>query len=157
MQVFQDDAIETFLRQHGGHLVDRLDVLGRDDRFLVHVAEESDLAFDVGVEQPIGAAQQDVGLDADRSQVAHAVLRGLGFQFAGRANERHERQMYVERVVAADVLTKLANRLEKREAFDVADGAADFDEDNIDVSCDRANRVLDLVVMWGMTWTVRPR
>ena len=86
------------------------------------------------IEEPIGAAEQDVGLDADRPQVADAVLRRLGLQLAGRADERHQRQVDVERVVAADVLPELADRFEERQALDVADRAADLDEHDVDVA-----------------------
>ena len=61
------------------------------------------------------------------------MLRRLGLQLAGRADERHQRQVDVERVVAADVLAELADGFEKRQALDVADRAADFDEHDIDV------------------------
>ena len=121
------------------------DVLGGDDRFLVHVAEERDLPLDVVVEEAIRAAEQDVGLDADRAQVADAVLRRLGLQLAGGADERHQREVDVERVLAADVLPQLADRLDERQALDVADRAADLDEDDVDVLRDRADAVLDLV------------
>ena len=97
------------------------------------------------VEEAIGAAEQDVGLDADRPQVAHAVLRRLGLQLAGGADERHQRQVDVERVVAADVLAELADRFEERQALDVADRAADLDQHDVDVVGDGADRVLDLV------------
>ena len=130
---FEDDPIEALGGEHERHFVDRRDVLGRDDRFLVDVAEERDLALDVRIEEAIGAAEQDVGLNADRPQVADAVLRRLGLQLAGRADERHERQVNVERVVAADVLAELADRFEKRQALDVADRAADLDEHDVDV------------------------
>ena len=120
--------------QHERHFVDRRDVLGRDDRFFVDVAEERDLPLDVGVEEAIGAAEQDVGLDADRAQVAHAVLRRLGLQLAGGADVRHQRQVDVERVLAADVQAELADRLEERHALDVADRAADLDEHDVDVA-----------------------
>ena len=85
-------------------------------------------------EGPVRAAEQDVGLDADRSQVADAVLRRLGLQLAGRADERHQREVDVERVVAAGVLAELADRLEERQALDVADRAADLDDDDVDVA-----------------------
>ena len=110
------------------------DVLGRDDRFFVDVAEERDLPLDVGVEEAIGAAEQDVGLNADRPQIAHAVLRRLGLQLARGADEGHERQVDVDRVLAADVEAELADRLEERHALDVADRAADFDEHDVDVA-----------------------
>ena len=158
MQALQDDAIEPFSAEHQRHLVDARDVLGGDDRLLVHVAEQRDLPLDVLVEEAVGAAEQDVGLDADRPQVAHAVLRRLGLQLAGGADERHQRQVDVERVLAADVLPQLADRLEERQALDVADRAADLDEDDVDVASEMA-RMLSLIslVMWGMTCTVRPR
>ena len=119
--------------EHERHLVDARHVLGGDDRFLVDVAEERDLPLDVLVEEPIGAAEQDVGLNADRAQVADAVLRRLRLQLAGGADERHQRQVDVERVLAADVLPQLADRFDERQALDVADGAADLDEHDVDV------------------------
>ena len=133
VQPLQHDAIEALGRQHQRHLVDARDVLRRDDGLFVDVAEERDLSLDVLIEEAIGPAEQDVGLDADRAQVADAVLRRLGLQLAGGADERHQRQVDVERVLAADVLAQLADRLEERLALDVADRAADLDEHDVDV------------------------
>ena len=93
----------------------------------------------------IGAAQQDVGLDADRAQLLHGVLGGLGLQLGGRLHERHERQVDVEHVVAPDVLPELADRLQERQALDVADGAADLDDDDVGVARHPADGRLDLV------------
>jgi hypothetical protein len=89
-------AVEPFFGERNRDFVDGLDVSGRDHGLLVHVAEERDLALDVRVEQPIGAAEQDVRLDANRPQVPHAVLRRLGLELAGRADEGHERQVNVQ-------------------------------------------------------------
>ena len=97
------------------------------------------------VEEAVGAAEQDVGLDTDRAQIAHAVLRRFRLQFACRADVRHQCQVNVERVLAADVQTELADRFEERHALDVADGAADFDEHDVHVPPGEPNRVLDLV------------
>ena len=133
VQVLEHDAVEPLGGEHERDFVDRRDVLGGDDRFLVDVAEQRDLALDVGIEEAIGPAEQDVGLNADRAQVADAVLGRLGLQLAGRADERHEREVDVQRVVAADVLAELADRFEKRQALDVADGAADLDQRDVDV------------------------
>ena len=144
--------------EHERHFVDRRDVLRGDHRFLVDVAEERDLPLDVRIEEPIGAAEQDVGLDADRSQIADAVLRRLGLQLAGGADEGHQREVDVERVVAADVLPELADRFEERQALDVADRAADLDQHDVDVLRPTA-RIASLIslVMCGITCTVRPR
>jgi len=53
---------------------------------------------------------------------------------------------------------KLAGRLEEGEALDVADGAADLGEGDVDVGPSML-RTASLIsfVMWGMTWTVWPR
>ncbi len=133
VQVLEHDAVQAFRGQHERDLVDRRHVLGGDDRFLVHVAEQRDLALDIGVEKAIRAAQQDVRLDADGSQVADAVLCRLGLQLAGGADERHQRQVHVEGVVAADVLAELADGFEEGQAFDVADRAADLHQHDVDV------------------------
>src|SRR5205814_3766590 len=106
---------------------------------------QGDLALELRLEEAIGAAQQDVRLDTDGSQIANAVLGRLGLELAGGADEGHQRQVNVERVVAADILTELPDGFEERQAFDVADGAADFHEHDVHVGGDRANAVFDLV------------
>ena len=66
LQSSEHDAVEPLFAQHQRDLVDRVDVLGGDDRFLVDVAEERDLPPDVSRQEPVGPAEQDVGLDPDR-------------------------------------------------------------------------------------------
>ena len=97
------------------------------------------------IEEPIGPAEQDVRLNPDRSQIADAVLRRLGLELAGGADERHQREMNVERVVAPDILAELADRFQERQALDVADRAADLDQDDVDVVGRAADGVLDFV------------
>src|SRR3954468_13551840 len=145
VQPLEDDPVEPFLGEHRRHFVNVGDVARGDHRFLVDVAEVRDLPLDVGIEVPVGAAQQDIGLDADRAQVADAVLRRFRLQLAGGANERHQREVNVERVLAADILAQLADRFDERQALDVAHGAADLDEDDVDILGDRLDRILDLV------------
>src|SRR5687768_5802370 len=70
----QNDRIESFSLQSDRYLVNRRDVAGGDHRFLVDIAEQPDLLLQLTRQQTIGAAQEDVGLNADRSQVAHTVL-----------------------------------------------------------------------------------
>src|SRR5262249_46972303 len=142
---FQHDAIEAFGGKNERDLVNRRDILGGDDGFLVHVAEERDLPLQIGVEETIGPAHEDVRLNTDRSQVAHAVLRRLRFQLAGSTDERHEGEVNIERIVAANVLAELTDRFEKRQTLDVTHRAADFHEYDVDVLGGGANRVLDFV------------
>ena len=145
VQAVQHDAIEAFGSEDERHFIDARDVLRRDHRFLVHVAEQRDLLLDVLIEESVGAAEQNVGLNPDGAQVAHAVLGRLGLELAGRADEGHEREVDVERVLPADVLPELADGLDERQALDVADRAADLDQDDVDVPGDGADRVLDFV------------
>ncbi len=105
--------------------------------------------FISALERAIRAAEQDVGLNADRSEVAHAVLRRLRFQFASRGDVGHERQVNVERVVASHFLPELADGFEKRLALDVADRAANFDEQHVDVLGGGFDAVLDFVRNMG--------
>ncbi len=65
----------------------------------------------------------------------------VGFVFSSPAvpMNGHEREVDVERVVAADVLPELPDRLEERQALDVADRAADFDEHDVHVGRSRAD------------------
>src|SRR5687768_444500 len=53
--------------------------------------------------------------------------------------------MDVDRVLAADVEPELPDRLEERHALDVADGAADLDQHDVDVAPGHADGVFDLV------------
>src|SRR3954447_14332607 len=145
VQPAQDDPIESFGGKHERHFIDARDVLGRDDGFFVDVAEQTNLPLEFLIQESIRAAQEDVGLNADRAKVPDAGLRPLGLQRSGSADERHQRQVDVERVVPSDVLPQLTNGLEIRLAPEVADRAADLDEDNVNPLRHGADRILDLV------------
>ena len=87
-----------------------------------------------------------VGLDAPGPQLGDRVLRGLGLLLPRRADERHEGDVQVADVVAADVEAELPDRLEEREDLDVADGAADLGDHDVDlVGGEPADAALDLV------------
>ena len=59
---------------------------------------------------------------------------GLVFSSPAAPMNGHQRQVDVERVLAADVLPELADRFDERQALDVADRAADLDEHDVDVA-----------------------
>ena len=67
-----------------------------------------------------------------RSSVTECCV-GLVFCSRRRTDERHQRDVDVADVVAAGVLAELADRLEEREDLDVADGAADLGDHDVDV------------------------
>ena len=60
------------------------------------------------------------------------MLGRLGLQFARGGEIGHQRGVDEHRLVAAKVVPQLANRLDERQAFDVADGPADLANDEIE-------------------------
>jgi len=140
-----DDLVQTFPVKDQRDLVDGVHVLGGDDRLFVHVAEERDLRLDPGGQIPIGAAEEDVGLDPDGPQLLHRVLGRLGLELRGRLDEGHQREVHVEHVVLADVLLHLADGLQEGQALDVADGTAHLDDDHVEAGRHLADHGLDLV------------
>ena len=131
--------------KHERDLVDRLDVLRGDDRLLLDVAVERDLRLDPRGQEAVRPAQEDVGLDPDRAQLLHRMLRGLGLELGGGLHEGHEREVDVEHVLAPDVLLELADGLEERQPLDVADRAADLDDHDVRAAGDARDGRLDLV------------
>ena len=109
-----------------GHRIDVVDVERLDHRALAHVAEQAELAPLLLRDRAVGAAQQDVGLDADRAQLLDRVLGRLGLELAGAGDEGQQGEVDIDGLVARQIVAELADRLEERQPLDVADGAADL-------------------------------
>ena len=71
------------------------------------------------------------------------MLGRLGLQLAGARDERQQREVDVDRVVARQLVAELADRFEERQAFDVADRAADLQQHEIEVVVAVADEILD--------------
>ena len=97
------------------------------------IAEQGDLLADVAFDGAVGAQADDVGLDAHPTQLADAVLRGLGLELAAGAEVRQQGDVDVEHVVAAHIVPHLPDRFEEGLPFDIAHGAADFHERDLGV------------------------
>src|SRR5207245_10395878 len=93
-------------------------------------------------ERSLGAAHQDVRLDPDLHQLSNGVLGRLGLELGGGGDERDEGEVDEQRIVAADFLAELADRLQEREGFDVPHGATDLRDHDVVVGCESANRGL---------------
>ena len=141
----KNDFVHALLGEHQRHFVHRMHVARGDHGFHVHVAEQRDLFLHVVRQGALGAAQQHVGLNTERAQLLHAVLRGLGLQLLRRRDPRHQRHVHERRVVAAHLVPQLADGFEKRQRFDVAHRAADFHDHHVHVRRHFARRRLDLV------------
>ena len=73
------------------------------------------------------------------------MLGRLGLELAGRRDIRHQCQVHEDGLVRAAFGTDLADSFEERQRFDVADGAADFDQANIETFGRSVDAALDLV------------
>ncbi len=127
------------------HRVDVVDVARLDHRAFAHVAEQRELAPLLARNFAVGAAQQNVGLDADRAQLLHRVLRRLGLQLPGAGDIGQQREVDIDRAAARQVVAELPDRLEIRQALDVADRAADLAQHEIEAVVAVADEFLDRV------------
>jgi hypothetical protein len=73
------------------------------------------------------------------------MLGGFGLDLAGTSDDGHQGQMHVQHLIAPELHAHLANCLEKRQRFDVADRAADFHHAHIGIAGAHADSVLDFV------------
>ena len=127
-QHFLVQALGMVLQRHG---VDRAGVERRDHAFRAHVAEQRDLAPLVLRDRPVAAAEQDLRLDAQAEQFLDRMLGRLGLQLTGRADIGHQGQVDEEAALRPHLVRQLAQRLEEGQQLDVADGAADLDQDEV--------------------------
>ena len=70
---------------------------------------------------------------------------GLGLQLAGGRDVGHQRQVHEHRVVGPKLVAELADGFEEGQGFDVADGAADFHQHEVEVGGFAQDGFLDRV------------
>ncbi len=104
----QDLAVEPLAVVDQRHLVDVAGVARLDHGGRPNVAEERELAPLVLGDRAVGAAEQDVRLDADGAKLLHTVLRRLGLQFAGARDVGQQRQVDVAAAAARQVVSSAA-------------------------------------------------
>ena len=138
-------VVKMFLVQGLGHGIDMFRIHYRDDILFGDITEQADLLFHIVRQVALAAAQQDVRLDTDLAQLHDRMLGRLGFQLARGAYVGNQRDMHVKRVAMTSIETELANRLQKRQRLDIADGTADLDNRHIGAPGVFNDLVLDLV------------
>ncbi len=126
-------------------LVDRLEVVGGDHVLLAHVAEESDLLALLVGDGLFGAAHENVRRDPDALQLLDRMLRRLGLELARGGKIGQQRQMHEKTLPARPVMAELPDRLEEGQPLDIAHGAADLAQHEIDLILADREEVLDLV------------
>ena len=146
-ELADDELAEARRLEHERDLVDRVGGLGRDDRLGRDVGEQRDLLADLVGDRVVGAQDDDVRLDADAAQLLDRVLGRLRLELARGGQRGEQRHVDVQDVGPPDVLAHLADGLEERQRFDVADGPADLDDDDVRVAIarDAPDPLLDLV------------
>ena len=108
--------------------------------------KSGDFLFHLAREGAVGTAEKDVGLDADGEEFFDGVLGGLGLELLRGGDPGNESEVDEDGVFAAEFLAHLADGFEEGERFDVADGAADFDDGDVcAIGGDFAHGVLDFV------------
>src|SRR3546814_916003 len=138
-------AIEPFAMILDRDRIDAVGVERGDHRFLADVAKQRDLgALRLG-QRLFTTAEQDIRLNAQRREFAHAVLRRLGLQLARGGDIRHQRDMDRDRVFTPLFVLELTDRLDEGQRFDVADGAPDFAQHEVEVVGFGAGELLDRV------------
>jgi len=145
-ELLDDDLSEPRLLEHEWDAINGPRVWLADHVVELHVAEKRDLLAEVVFDGLIGASDHHVGLDTDRAELPDGVLGRLRLELAG-GHAREERQVDVEDVLLADVLAELPDRFEVGKRFDVADGAADLDDDDLGLllASDAMDPFLDLI------------
>ena len=92
-------GVQSFHMIRERHVVDRGDVAGLDHRGLADVAEQRELAALLTRNLAVGAAEQDIGLDADRAQFGDRVLGRLGLQLARCRDIGQQRRISAARAI----------------------------------------------------------
>ena len=131
LEVLQNLGVQPFSRKLHGNGIDGVHVLHGNDAGFGDVAEQRDFLFQLFGNVAVAAAQQNVRLDSDAQHFFDAVLRGLGFQLAGRGDEGHEGDVHEQSIFEPELEAHLADGFEEGKGLDVADGAADFDDDHV--------------------------
>ena len=133
LKPLEGEVGEAGLFEDGRDQVDRGGGLEGDHGFGGDVAEEGKFVGDGAVGGDVGARDDDVGLDAHAAQGADGVLGGLGFELVGGLEMEERGDMDGERAVSGFLVAHLSDRFEEGLAFDVADGASDLDDEDVDL------------------------
>ena len=113
------------------HCIDTGSIERGDYGLFAHVTEQRDLGAFIFRQRILAAAQQNVGLNPQAGQLADRMLGWLGFEFAGSLDVGHQRYMNRAGPLAAQLVAELAERFDKREAFDVAHCPANLTQDKV--------------------------
>ena len=124
-------VVEPLFVEHQGHAVERGRGEVLNDAGLVDVAEQGNLVDDILRRAEVGAADNDVRLDADGSQLLDRVLGGLALEFVRARNADNQGDVDEHAVFAANLVGILTQGLEEGLRLDVAHRAAHLGDDHV--------------------------
>ena len=132
--------------QHQGHLVEQAGRQIGDGVLPGDAAEQGDLVQNVPGHGGVAAADDHVGLDAQREQLLSRVLGGLGLQLSGAGDGDDEGDVKEHHIVPPSLRGHLTDGLQEGLGLDVAHCAADLHDGRVGVGgVQCVDAALDLV------------
>ena len=132
-QLVQHNAAQVFLLQGQRNSIEAVQVAVFNHLLHRHVAQLGYFAAGGVGQLHLGAADDDVRLNALAEQLSNAVLSGFGFNLAGFSQIWHQRHVDVNAIFAPHVAAKLADSLHKGQGFNIAHRAAHLDNGHVGV------------------------
>ena len=133
-KLFHDDLIHLFIQQIQGNLIDGIGIDNLNDRFPIHIAEESDLFLHFIRHPLFHTAGDNIRMDPQPLQFVDAVLGRFCFRFAGSMEIRHEGAVNIEDIIGADFPFHLTDGFQKGLGLNIADGTADLGDHHIGIA-----------------------
>ena len=141
---------QALLLQQQRHLIQSGGRQVLDNAVLLHVAEQGNLPPQVLRQGTVGAAHQNIRLNAHGQQLLHGVLGGLAFQLTGAGDGHHQGHMDIQHVFPALFCRHLADGLQIGLALNIAHGAAYLSNDDVGLTVVHGiDAALDLVGNMG--------
>mmetsp|Transcript_61132 Transcript_61132/g.146013 ORF Transcript_61132/g.146013 Transcript_61132/m.146013 type:complete len:357 (+) Transcript_61132:1083-2153(+) len=129
LQLVGDDFRDVLGLEEQRDLVDLAHVVHRDDRLGPHLTEHAQLPPLLVAELRVTPAADHVGGEASGAQLLDRVLRRLRLLLV--RHRRHQRHLDEEKVIDADLVLQLPQRLDEGHALNVSDGAAELDDAHV--------------------------
>ncbi|KAF5027940.1 hypothetical protein DSECCO2_664250 [anaerobic digester metagenome] len=133
-EFFDDDSVHAFGDEVQRHLINGFGVNDLDHSFLFHVAEKGNFVHHILGHILFHPAGDDIGMDSDAPQFMNTVLGRFCFCFTGSVEIGYQGTMDIEHIFRSDFPFHLANGLQERQGFDIADGAADLGDHHIGIA-----------------------
>ena len=143
------EAVDLVAAQVERAFIDRVvDIAECDNILALDITEHRDLAAIFLIKIGLGAANDDVWLNADLAQLGDRLLRRLGLRLTRRLDVRQQRDMDETDIFLTNLERVLPECFEEKQSLHVAHGAADFSDEHIDIRIffrDFVNARLDLI------------